>query len=211
MLGLSTFATGEEVREACEEFASLAGAVTGARGSLVKQRVVAEVCAVVGFPRDPYLSTKFHEETLPKTAESSVSKHPKPTKEEQAASETFVLSGCDPYLVTKFHEEKLAKIVESTVSTYPKPTKEEQAAWETLVPSGDHGPEHDEASGKPSLSMKENLIGGSGELDSDDVEGKAPPNDREADTIPAIIQRSLVRRNTSAFRQWRQQRARASL
>ena len=39
-LGLSSFATDEEVREACEEFASLAGAVTGARGSLVKQRVV---------------------------------------------------------------------------------------------------------------------------------------------------------------------------
>ena len=157
------------------------------------------------------MSTKFHEETLPKTAESTVSKHPKPTKEEQAALETFVLSGGDPYLVTRFHEERLAKIAASSVSTYPKPTKEELVAWETLVPSADHGSEHDEASGQASLSMKNNLIYGSGDLHSEDVEGKAPPNDREVDTIPAIIHRSLGRRNSSAFRQWRQQRARASL
>ncbi|KAL9022983.1 MAG: hypothetical protein Q9180_008455 [Flavoplaca navasiana] len=166
MLGLSTYATDAEVREACEEFASLAGAVSGARESLAKQRMVAEVCAVVGFPRDPYLSTKFHEEALLKAAESTILKH-------------------------------------------PTPTKEELAAWETLVPSGDHGSEHDEASGKASLSIKNNLTSESGR--SDDVEEKAPPNDREVDPIPAIIQRSIGRRNSSAFRQWRQQRARASL
>lgn len=111
-------------------------------------------------------------------------------------------------MVTKFHDEKLAKIAASTVSTCPKPTKEELAAWETLVPSGDLGSEREDASGKASLSMKNNLISGSEDFD---VEGKAPPYDREVDPIPAIIRRSLGRRSSSAFRQWRQQRARASL
>lgn len=40
MLGLSTYAPDEEVREGCVDFASLAGAVSGAQESLVKQRVV---------------------------------------------------------------------------------------------------------------------------------------------------------------------------
>ncbi|KAI4218999.1 MAG: hypothetical protein LQ349_008489 [Xanthoria aureola] len=85
MLGLSSDSTREEVKAKCEALASMAATASGASESSVNQRLMAEVCATLGFPQDPHSSTDSQEEDDQVDAMSTAQEYLKPTMEELIA------------------------------------------------------------------------------------------------------------------------------
>ncbi|KAL8643476.1 MAG: hypothetical protein Q9226_008343 [Calogaya cf. arnoldii] len=86
MLGLPSDATKDQVKAKCDALAKLAVSTSsGTSEAVVNRRLVDEVCAALGFPRDPYPSIKGEGDTVSVDADSTERDLMKPTKEELEA------------------------------------------------------------------------------------------------------------------------------
>ncbi|KAL8851622.1 MAG: hypothetical protein Q9221_003459 [Calogaya cf. arnoldii] len=93
MLGLAPDATKEQVKAKCEALAKLAAEVaSGTSEAVVNRRLVDEVCAALGFPRDPYPSTNAQGDAVSVDVDSTERDGMKPTKEELEAWEALMPS-----------------------------------------------------------------------------------------------------------------------
>lgn len=82
---------------------------------------MAEVCATLGFPQDPYPSTKFQEEALPVDAKFTAQDHIKPTNNELEAWEALIPSRDHE----SEHDEALGR------SSHPKKDKHGHGSGDT--------------------------------------------------------------------------------